>query len=82
MSYVSPPQLAKRYGVEPAKVLCWIRSGELRAVNVATRPNGRPRFKIAEADVLVFENRRSGKPDPKPQRQRRQPAGNVIQFFK
>ena len=79
-SFLTPPKLAIRYGVEPSKVLAWIRSGELRAVNVATRSTGRPRYRINEADVLVFENRRAGKVDKAPPRRRRQSA-NVIEFF-
>ena len=35
-SYLSPPKYAEGLGVDPAKVLAWIKSGELRAINVAT----------------------------------------------
>lgn len=30
---LSPPELAKRWGIDPAKVIAWIHSGELRAIN-------------------------------------------------
>jgi len=60
---LTPPELARRYGVEPCKVIAWIRNGELRAMNVARRPNGRPRFLIDEDDVARFEQARSTKPE-------------------
>ncbi len=34
---LTPPEVAKAWGISPEKVLAWIRSGELRAVNVATK---------------------------------------------
>ena len=57
----TPPELARRYGVEPCKVIAWIRSGELRALNVATRATGRPRYLIGEEDIARFEQGRSTK---------------------
>jgi hypothetical protein len=55
----TPPQLARIYGVSPDKVLVWIRSGELRAINVASKPDGRPRYLIDESDISEFEKRRA-----------------------
>lgn len=79
-SYLTPPQVAARYGCKPDKVLSWIRSGQLRAINLAERPDGRPRFKVAEADLLVFEQRRAATgPAPRSPRRKRDPA--VIEFF-
>ncbi len=46
----TPPQLARRYGVNVDKVHQWIKTGELLAVNVAASACGRPRWRItAEA---------------------------------
>ena len=78
--YLSPPEVARRYGVDPAKVLGWIRRGELRALNVATHTGGRPRYRISPADLAVFEAARAAGPAPKVTRRRRKDAG-VIQFF-
>lgn len=36
-TYLSPPEVADRLGINAGKVLAWIRSGELRATNVAAR---------------------------------------------
>jgi len=77
---LTPPQIAQRYGVKADKVLVWIRSGELRAVNVAARPTGRPRWRITEADLVIFENRRTARP-PAPAARRRRKDPSVIEFF-
>jgi predicted site-specific integrase-resolvase len=55
---LTPPLVAQRYGISPQKVLSWIKSGELRAVNVATHRGGRPRWVIAVMDLLAFEESR------------------------
>lgn len=79
---ISPPELARRYGIDPAKVLRWIRCGELRAVNIASRPTGRPRFVIDEADIAAFELRRSAVAiQHSPTRRRRRENIEIIQFF-
>jgi hypothetical protein len=77
---ITPPALAAQWGVDVAKILHWIRSGELRAVNLATDPNGRPRYAIDQADILAFElSRQVQPPPPRVRRRRADPA--VHQFF-
>ena len=77
---ISPPALAAQWGIDVQKILTWIRSGELRAVNLATDRNGRPRYAIDVADVQVFElSRQVQPPPPKVLRRRADPA--VHQFF-
>jgi len=75
-------QLAKRYHVSPDKIRNWIRKGELRALNVASRLCGRPRFVVTADSLAEFERgREAATPDaPKPKRRRRRPAG-FIDFF-
>ncbi len=53
-----PREVAREYGVSVDKVLAWIRSGELRAINAATSQVGRPRFLISRADLAAFEQSR------------------------
>ena len=79
---LTPPKVAKRYGISPEKVVHWILTGELRAINVATNPNGlRPRYRIDEADLEDFERRRAvSGPAPKPTRRRQKPEG-VTEYF-
>ncbi|MFH1922441.1 MAG: helix-turn-helix domain-containing protein [Planctomycetota bacterium] len=79
---VAPPEVARRYGVSVYKVHAWIASGELRATNLATRPGGKPRWKIDEADLAAFEAGRANTPVPEPQRRRRRKAdASVTEYF-
>jgi hypothetical protein len=78
---LTPPQLAQRWAVSADKILYWIHSGQLRAVNLALNPGGRPRWRIDPADALAFEQRRSsGSPPPQSARRRKKVSG-VIEFF-
>jgi hypothetical protein len=56
---LTPPELARRYGVNVGKVLGWVHSGELNALNLASRLGGRPRYFIRRQDLEDFETRRS-----------------------
>lgn len=69
---VTPPQLAKRWGVATNKILAFIASGELRAVNLATSLKDRPRWFIDEADIERFERFREATPAAPRVRKRRQ----------
>jgi excisionase family DNA binding protein len=60
----TPPELATAWGISPEKVLAWIRCGELRAVNVATRLGGRPRYRIDAEAVHEFLRAREAVPAP------------------
>jgi Helix-turn-helix domain len=57
-TFFTPPEVAKRFRVNADKILGFIRRGELRAMNVAANLSGRPRYRIALADVQAFETRR------------------------
>jgi len=50
-----PRDLALRWGVCVDKVLNFIRSGELRAFNVASRSSRRPQYRILVESVRQFE---------------------------
>jgi hypothetical protein len=77
---LTPPQVAAQYGIHADKVLAWIRTGELRAVNVAIRPNGkRARWRIDPADLALFEAGRTRQPTPKIRRRKK--LADVIEFF-
>ena len=77
---LTPPQLARLWGVDHAKILTWIRSGELRAIDGCTARGCKPRYLIDVADIAAFEAARSTVPAPKPVRRRRQSA-NVTRYF-
>ena len=63
VTYLSPKPVAVMWGTSHDKVMSFIRMGELEAFNVASRPTGRPRFRITLAAVKAFEELRSGR-DP------------------
>lgn len=73
---LTPPQLARRWGVAAEKVNALINSGQLRAVNLAVNPKGRPRYRIYLSEIERFETTRMSKP-PAPKvrhRRRNRPA--------
>ena len=78
--YLSPPEIAKRYGVDPHKIIQWIRRGELIAIDVSSTPGGRPRYRISPADLAIFEATRTAGPTPKAIRRRRKDP-SVTKFF-
>lgn len=49
---LTPPEVAKQLGADPATVINWIRSGQLKASNLAT--GHRPRFVIRPEDLDRF----------------------------
>lgn len=60
---LTPPDVAKRYRVATAKVLRWIRLGELKAINLANRGCTRPRYSISPEALAEFERSRQVVPD-------------------
>ena len=78
---LTPPQLARRLGVGPDKVLQWIHSGELPAMNGAAKPNGRPRYLIDIEDLQAFENRRAVTPRDVVTKRSKASSSDVKEFF-
>ena len=79
--YLSIRDLCERYGVGEHTVLGWIRSGELRAVNVGRRPGGKkPRWRIATEALAAFEALRTPSPPPPRTRNRKQPV-DIVRFY-
>ena len=82
-TYRTPPEIAKELRIRPDKVLTWIRSGELAAIDVSETAGGRPRWRISEADLQDFLKRRRATPPPKQTRQRRaKPAKSYFAHIK
>jgi excisionase family DNA binding protein len=70
------------FGVTDHTVLSWIRTGELRAINVGRRPGAKkPRWRITQAALEAFELARTPTP-PAPRARRRKRSDDVIQFYK
>jgi hypothetical protein len=53
------------WGVTVDKVLCWIRNGDLRAIDASARQSERPRYLIDKADIAAFEKSREVIPNGK-----------------
>jgi hypothetical protein len=77
---LTPPQLAALWGIDVQKVLHWVKTGELKAINLATDRNGRARYAIDVADIAIFEASRSVQPPP-PRVRRRRVDPTIHQFF-
>ena len=81
-STLSVRDVCERLGVNEHTVLGWIRSGELRAVNVGRRPGGKkPRWRITQEALEAFEQLRRPTPSVPRARRRRRPA-EVIEFYR
>lgn len=81
--FSTPNELAARYGVKPSKVIEWIKAGELKAIDTATRQGLKPRYKCSPQAVELFEASRAvSKPAmPTPRRQRK-PITGIVDHFK
>lgn len=78
--YLTPPEAAELLGVCAEKVCGFIRAGELRASNVATRVGGRPRWRIHRADLETFLAARANEPPARPAK-RRAPAQGFTEYI-
>ncbi|MCA9188598.1 MAG: helix-turn-helix domain-containing protein [Pirellulaceae bacterium] len=78
---LTPPEVARVFKVKPHKVLAWIQSGELRAINVATKIGGRPRYRIAVEDLRAFAAGRAAGPQPTVRRSPRRARGNDFEKY-
>jgi excisionase family DNA binding protein len=72
------PEVADLLGVSPDKVLTWLRSGELVGVDVSARRGGRPRWRIADAELQRFLRARQSIAQPIVRRSRKAPAEPVF----
>lgn len=78
---VSVPHLAREWGVSTAKITAFILAGELRAMNVATRPDQRPRYLIDRADIEAFCRSREVVPSGEKSPRLRRKSSDTKEFF-
>ena len=78
--WLTPPNIAESLGVDPAKVLVWINSGELEASDVATKRGGRPRWRVSPEALERFLENRKCSASSKPVRVQRRRA-EVMNFY-
>lgn len=79
--YLAPSDIARSRGVNVLKVLGWIKTGELKAVNMATCVGKLPRWKISPVDLERFDAARAAAPQAPVTRRPRRKAGHVVEFF-
>ena len=83
--WITPPAYAESRGIGLRKVLTFIESGELKAVNMAAGRTGRPRWKISPEAIEAFEAARTtqGKAAAPATQRRRKPTGSdgIIEFY-
>ncbi|MBC7771203.1 MAG: helix-turn-helix domain-containing protein [Pyrinomonadaceae bacterium] len=60
-SWFTPREVAKQRRVRVEKVMTWIRSGELEAVNHASSTLAAPRWKISVESLARFDGARSSR---------------------
>jgi excisionase family DNA binding protein len=79
---LSVKEICERYGVGEHTVLGWIRSGELRAVNVGRRPGSKkPRWRITAESLALFEITRTSSEPPQTRKGRAKATHDVVQFY-
>ncbi len=73
--------IVARYTVTERTVLVWIRSGDLKAINVGrSLAKKKPRWRITERALNDFELLRASQ-TPIPPRRRRKKDPNVTQYY-
>ncbi len=81
MTY-SVRDICDRYGVGEHTVLGWIRSGDLRAINVGRSVKAKkPRWRITEEALAAFELRRTPDPPQPKTRKKRRKSSSVIERY-
>ncbi len=83
-TYRTVRYIAESLGIDQSKVLHWIHSGQLAAVDVSERPGGRPRWRISDDAWQAFLAARSNQSrptPPEPRRRRKRQDASVIQFY-
>jgi Helix-turn-helix domain len=76
----TPPIYAHFLGVDPAKVVGWVKSGELPAIDISDG-RGKPRFLIDRKDIAEFEQRRLFQAAPKSAPRRRPSAQSGVKEY-
>ena len=69
---LTPPKIAEMWGISPHKVIGWIESGQLPAINAALTLKSQPRYLVNVSDLENFEQSRRVVP-PQPRARRSKP---------
>ena len=77
---LSPPEVAKRYGVSPDTVRAWIENGQLKATNIG-QGKKKPRFRIEPQSLEEFDRKRTAESRP-PTPSKRRPSSTGLTVTK
>jgi transposase len=79
----SVDSIRQRYGVTEGTVLGWIRTGDLKAINVGRKIGSkRPRWRVSQAAIDAFEAARTTAATPARTRTMRRAAPqDVVRFY-
>jgi excisionase family DNA binding protein len=80
--FYKPPEVAKLLSTDNLKIIRWINSGELQAVDVSLHRSKRPRWRISRIDLEAFLSSRSSSPQPEVKRHKKKNDDGVIEFYK
>lgn len=79
-AWYTPNQVAELLGIDSGKVLYWINTKQVVAVNVAEKATGKPRWRVSRAELDAFLARRQSSVPPVKAKRRLQPP-DVIKFY-
>ena len=81
-SFLSLPETAKLLRINESKLIHWIRTGELTAIDLSQNRNQRPRWKVSREELDRFLRSRQSTPAPEPpKRQRKKTTASKRKFF-
>jgi helix-turn-helix protein len=80
LTAISPPALAKALGVDPGKIISFIKDGTLKAINLS-HGSRKPRYRILLTEVERFLNSRSTAPTTPKAKRRRRVSNSVKKYF-
>jgi hypothetical protein len=79
---LSVADLARRWRKGEDQIRGWIKSGELRALNVASTLSGKPRYVVTPEALAAFEQRRlAATPLPPPKHKKRIKRSDIIDYY-
>jgi excisionase family DNA binding protein len=82
-AWLTTSEVAAQLAIDKGKVIFWIHSGQLVAVNAASRADHKPRWRISSTELEAFLLRRQSQPAapaPRPRRRRKTSAA-VREYF-
>lgn len=80
--FLTPSQVAAELSIDVGKVYEWIKTGQLVAVDLAEKPQGRkPRYRISRDSLVAFLGGRTTRAPAAPRLRRKKPAGYVGEFY-